>query len=153
MEELLRNSFLTADILKMLRSEAGKAKAVAELLGQDSAKLYYARALIPAVLHQLEDRQNVYQQKSMGTKQDGLRRLEETFAERFKEDTAPTGKLKALIERLQDLARTDYCQCLVFVKEVATTVPVATLLERHVKKKLPVCPAGVPCRTRCVKSI
>ena len=140
MEELLRSSLLTEDVMKILRTETEKAKPVAELLGQDAAKLYCARALIPAVLHRLEERQKVFQQKTMGTKQDGLQGFEAIFAKHFQEDTAPTGKLKALIERLQELVQTGECQCIVFVKEISATVPLATLLERHVK-------GGVGCVT------
>ena len=135
-----RSTDMPQDVKKLLREGAQKAAKVIELLGAEAGELYFSKALIRQALFKLEDRQKIFKKEDsksdskLEAKRKQLEALEKALSSNIKckdEDCERlTGKVDALIQRLKELSASG--RCLVFVKEVASTGPLASILESHV---------------------
>ena len=124
-----------------------KAEKVLRTLGIEAAQFYVSEGVIEKAIAKATTMQRVTrvsQKDSFGDKVKQLETLRAPFREKL-QSIFPVGdqlqhgvtpKVLALIDRLKELTLNDCndCRCIVFVKEVASTFPLAHLLQQHVKE-------------------
>ena len=121
-----------------------KAEKVLRTLGIEAAQFYVSEGVIEEAIAKATTMQRVSQKQlqkdSFGDKVKQLETLRAPFREKL-QSIFPVGdqlqhgvtpKVLALIDRLKELSLN--CRCIVFVKEVASTFPLAYLLQQRVKE-------------------
>ena len=119
-----------------------KAENVLQSLGIEAAQFYVSEGVIEEAIARATTMERVSQNKSFGDKVEQLEALRAPFRKKL-QSIFPVGdqlqlevtpKVLALIDRLKLSLNHCNCRCIVFVEEVASTFPLAHLLQQHVKE-------------------
>ena len=118
-----------------------KAEKVLRTLGMEAAQFYVSEGVIEEAIAKATNMQRVSQKDSFCDKVKLLETLRAPFREKLQSifpvrdqlQQGVTPKVLALMDRLIELSLND-CRCIVFVKKVASTWPLAYLLQQHVKE-------------------